>query len=601
MLTHAEQDLQPRKIDDGYAEWVRLHDTLDDHDRNLIRQHIQALTFCPTISIVVPVYNTPETALTEMIASVRNQLYPYWELCIADDASPSPHVARLLQKAAQEDDRIKLVRRESNGHIAAASNSALKLATGEFVALLDHDDILAEHALYEIVADLNVHPNTDILYSDEDKIDEAGNRYDPYFKPDFNIELLLGQNFVSHLGVYRRSLLERIEGFVPGTEGSQDYDLVLRAVTAAGVERVRHIPSVLYHWRQEKTGHSFSQKNIEHCVRIGRESVQRLLDSAEFGKGTAVAVPSLWQFNRVVWQLPEHRPLVSVIIPTRDRSELVRNCVEGLLRKTSYSPIEIIIVDNESRERETQQLFETLSLDNRISVLQVAGSFNYSKLNNHAASLARGDILLLLNNDIEMIESDWLNELVAQISRPGVGVVGAKLLYGDSRIQHAGVRLGAGHSSFGLGIAGHTGQFHSRNDPGYFGQLLLAREVSAVTGACLAIRRDVYQSVGGLNEDDLAVAFNDVDLCLRVREKGYRIVWTPFAELFHLESASRGSDATPEKAARFERECLYMIERWGEKLPADPFFSPSFDLASSELQLAFPPRRAHPWDIPRSL
>jgi GT2 family glycosyltransferase len=591
-----ELDVDPAQPAKVYQQWVTLHDTPSEADRCEIRAHIQRLSYKPLISVVVPVYNTPAGTLRQMIESVQAQLYTNWELCIADDASPSLHVSEILEQAAQGDPRIKWMRRESNGHISAASNSALELATGDFVALLDHDDILPEHALYEVTVVLDAHPDAELIYSDEDKIDENGQRYDPYFKPDYSYDLLLGQNFISHLGVYRRNTLLTLGGFKLGAEGSQDYDLVLRLVHSelCSPDRIHHIPAILYHWRQESGGASFSQAQLDRCVAVARASINEGMKSGPHS-ATAVANPHIPTWNRIKWSLPNPSPLVSIIIPTRDRAGLVMQCMDGLLHRTAYDNIEIIIVDNESVEDETHDLFRTLQEDNRVRVMRIDGPFNYSALNNQAAHQASGEILLLLNNDVDVIDEDWLTEMVSLVMRPDIGIVGAKLLYPDNAIQHAGVRLGGGHFDADTGVANHIGHRCSRYETGYFGNLMLTRDVGAVTAACLAIRREVFLEVGGLNEVDLKVAFNDVDLCLRVREAGYRILWTPFAELYHHESVSRGSDLAPEKAERFRSECQYMIDRWKPQLMSDPFYNPNFDNGVREYMLAFPPRRRKPW------
>ncbi|WP_312793796.1 glycosyltransferase [Tianweitania sp.] len=589
-------DTSSTAIADDYQNWIALYDTLSNEDRSSIRRHIDRLSYKPLISIVVPAYNTPAETFRQMIQSVQAQLYPHWELCIADDASPSAQIAELLKVFAKDDSRIKWMRRESNGHISAASNSALELATGEFVALLDHDDILPEHALYEVAVTLDAHPDAELVYSDEDKIDETGRRYDPYFKPDYSYDQLLGQNYISHLGVYRRSTLKQLGGFTIGAEGSQDYDLVLRLIHSehCSPERIHHIPAILYHWRQERSGGSFSQSQLERCIKVARTSINNQLASSIEG-ATAVANPHVPSWNRIEWPLPSPAPLVSVIIPTRDRAQLVQQCVEGLLHRTAYDNIEIIIVDNESIEDETLSLFDALTTDSRIRVLRIDGAFNYSALNNEAARKARGEVLLLLNNDIDVMHEGWLREMVSLAVREDVGAVGAKLYYADDRIQHAGVRLGAGHFDGETGVAGHVGHGKGSKDSSYFGQLMLVRDVGAVTAACLAIRRSVFLEVGGLNETDLKVAFNDVDLCLRVRQAGYRILWTPFAELYHYESVSRGSDLAPEKVQRFRSECQYMIDTWKPQLMNDPFYNPNFENLDQEYKLAFPPRRKKPW------
>ncbi|WP_217362977.1 glycosyltransferase [Roseicella sp. DB1501] len=572
----------------GYARWIARFDTLRETDRAAIRAHIAAMPAPPLISVVMPAYETPEPLLRAAIASVRAQLWPHWELCIADDASPSPHVARVLAEIAAEEPRLRWMRRERNGHISAASNSALALARGDYVALLDHDDLLAETALYEVAAAIEADPEAAVLYSDEDKLDAEGQRFGAYFKPDFDPDLLLGQNFVSHLGVYRRDLLERLGGLREGLEGSQDHDLALRAAAAVGPARVRHIPAILYHWRQTGQADSFSQAQLERCTAASRRAVADLLAA----QGVAARLepsPLAPSHTRVVWPLPEPAPLVSVIVPTRDRAALLAACAEGVLHKTDYPAIELLILDNGSEEAETLALFERLRADPRVRILASPGPFNYAALNNEAAAAARGEVLLLLNNDIEVIEPGWLRELVGQAMRPEVGAVGAKLLYADGRLQHGGVVIGIG------GVADHYLLRSPPGDSGYFGSLALVREVAAVTGACLALRRSVYEAVGGLDAENLAVAFNDIDLCLRIREAGWRILWTPFAQLYHLESASRGKDHAPEKARRFAREIAYMKRRWGETLLRDPFYSRWMSLDGAHCALAREPRRERPW------
>ncbi|MBB3807987.1 glycosyltransferase family 2 protein [Pseudochelatococcus contaminans] len=568
----------------SYNEWIAAHDSLTASDRSKILEDIRNLEYKPFISIVVPAYNTSELALRSMITSVQSQLYPYWELCIADDASSVPYIEKMLKEFSSADTRIKWLKREKNGHICAASNSALTLATGEFVGLLDHDDILSERALYEVAVALNKNPSADIIYSDEDKIDEFGRRYDPYFKPDFSYDLLLGHNLINHFGVYRRRIIEEIGGFREGYEGSQDYDLALRAVEYSGPDKVLHIPAILYHWRQERAGSSFSQSQLDKCVSAARKAVQEALDRTSATgrnngrKAVVEANPFVPSWSRVKWDTPSPPPLVSIIIPTRDRSDLLENCVEGLLHQTSYTQFEILIIDNDSVEQRTHDLLERYQKNDRIQIIPIGGEFNYSALNNAAARMANGEILLLLNNDTQVIHSDWLSEMVSLITRDDVGIVGAKLLYADGRVQHAGVKLGAGSFEEGPGVAGHFGHLRSRMDIGYYGQYGLTRDLSAVTGACLAIRKSVYDEVGGLDEVNLKVAFNDVDLCLRVRDAGYRVLWTPFVELFHLESVSRGLDITEEKRARFAREARWMLERWGKKLASDPFQNINFDV-----------------------
>jgi glycosyltransferase involved in cell wall biosynthesis len=571
-----------------YAQWVLEHDTLNDDDRAAIREHIARLARRPLISIVVPVHNTNEKFLREMIDSVRQQLYPEWELCLADDASTEPHVGRALDEYAALDPRIKVVKRQTNGHVCVATNTALELATGEFVALLDHDDLLSERALYEIAVELDAHPQADVLYSDSDNIDANGQRSAPYFKTDWDPDLMLGHNMVSHLGVYRRSLLEQLGGLRPGLEGSQDYDLMLRAAELVAPERIRHVLAVLYHWRHDGSSPTFSESSLDRCVLAARRAIRHHLER----RGTRARVepaPKTLSFTRVVYPLPERPPLVSVIVPTRDRADLLARCAEGVLNRTDYEPLELIVVDNDSKEPETLELLERLVNDSRVRVVRHGGAFNFAALNNDAVREARGEIVVLLNNDIEVTSSLWLQEMVSHALRPEVGAVGAKLLYPDRRVQHAGVVLGVGHG------AGHFFHGADGDGPGYFGFLALTRRVSAVTAACMALRRSTYLEAGGLDETNLPVAFNDVDLCLRLGERGYGVVWTPHAELRHLESASRGADSDGERLARLQRDADYLRQRWRALLDTDPHYNLNCSIKEAYFEPGFPPRRPKPW------
>ncbi len=574
----------------AYQAWIESCDTLSDADKTAICDHIATFRHAPLISVLMPVYNAPERWLRRAIESVRCQLYPHWELCIADDASPAPHVRPLLEEYRQLDPRIRVVFREQNGHISAASNSALELATGEFTALLDHDDELAEHALYLVAAELNRYPDADVIYSDEDKIDEAGRRFEPFCKPAWNPDLFLAQNYLSHLGVYRTDLLRRAGGFRQGFEGSQDYDLAIRCVAATRAEHIRHIPFILYHWRAiaGSTSLSTAQKGY------AEDAAVRTLSEHFHAVNPAITVePGGWPTTyRVRYPLPDPAPRVTIIIPTRDGLSLLRRCVTSLLEKTVYPDYELIIVDNRSTDSATLSYLEELSASGAARVLLFDGEFNVSAINNFAARQATGEILCLLNNDMAVITPEWLAEMVTQALRPEIGAVGAKLSYPDDRIQHAGIILGM------MGVANHSHQFRSRHLPGYYAQLKVPRAVAAVTGACLVVRRSLFDLVGGLDEAHLPVAFNDVDFCLRLNEAGYRTLWTPYAELYHYESASRGSDQAGESKARLAAETAYMQERWGSLLTDDPYYSPNLSLESNDFSLARPPRVAKPWRSP---
>lgn len=584
---------KPYEEEVAYQEWIEKSEKLTNDDRIAIRRHLEALAYQPLISIVVPVYNTDEDALRAMVGSIQRQLYPHWELCLADDASPSPHVVQVLEELAAADPRIHWVRREKNGHICAASNTALQLATGEFVALVDHDDILPEHALYEVVAELNKHPETDLIYTGEDKLDKGGYRYGPYFKPDFSLDLLLGQNMISHFGVYRTSVLHAVGGFREGYEGSQDYDLALRTVQHSGAARIRHIPAILYHWRQERTGGSFSQSQLEKCVAVARRSIQDFLDATiptGAARGTAVPNPLISTWSRVKWDLPQPAPLVSVMLNVAGKPEITCNAIEMILQKSGYPNLEILFFGEGAEQIR-------LPDDSRVRSAGHLTGQSLSAMMNAVRQQARGDVLLWLDPTVEGIGSDWLKELVSQVMRPGIGIVGAKLLFSDGGIQHAGLRLGAASNddtSADYDIVRYLGREHQRNDVGYFGLLALVRDVSAVSGACLAVRCDVWDAIQGADEHHLKDTFIDVDLCLRAREAGYRVIWTPFAELYHRGASS--SDASLAiQVHSYTTDQEYMRLRWSELLTNDPFYNPNFDVFDSDFKLAKFRRRSYPW------
>lgn len=569
-----------------YPAWIRQYDTLTAADRKLIAAHIARFQTQPLISILLPVYNSNLKFLRRAIASVRAQLYGRWELCVVDDASTDPQVWRLLERSARRDPRIRILRRARNGHIAAASNDALQMAKGEFIALLDHDDELASTALYHAAHELNLDPQLQLLYSDEDKLDASGSRRDPHFKPTWNPDLFLSQNYISHLSFYRADVVRRVGGFRVGFEGAQDYDLTLRVIEQIARAQIRHIPHVLYHWRstQESTAESAAAKPY------ALEAARRAVDEHLHRTGLAATVETAGPYLRVRYALPENPPSVSIIIPTRDRVDLLRECVESILARTDYPNFELVIIDNESSDRVAIDYLAMLARKPRVRILRQSGAFNFSRLNNIAVAQVSSDFVLLLNNDIEAKEGEWLRELVSYGVRPGVGAVGARLWFPDGRIQHAGVVLGL------AGIGSHAHMGLRRNEHGYFSRPHLTHTVAAVTGACLLVRRDLYLQLGGLDEVNLPVAFNDIDFCLRVGAAELRVVYTPHAELVHHESASRGYEDTREKQQRFQKEGDYMRSKWGPQLEADPTYNPNLALeGSAEFKLAFPPRVAKPW------
>ncbi|MDH4390396.1 MAG: glycosyltransferase family 2 protein [Aquabacterium sp.] len=534
----------------------------------------------PLISVVVPVYDTPLEQLRACLDSVLAQTYPHWELCVADDASPNPAVRELLQAVAQSDPRVHLCLRQTNGHITQASNNAIALASGEFIALLDHDDTLAPHALFAIVERLQQRPQAQIVYSDEDKLDTQGRRCDPFFKPDWAPDLLLSQNYVSHLGVYRRSLVEAVGGFRAGFEGAQDYDLLLRCVACIDDPAdILHVPQVLYHWRKSAGSTAADHAQKPYATEAALQALQAHADMHTPGVLVSVIAPGLYRQH---WPLPDPPPLVSLIVPTRDGGDTLRQCIDSILQRTSYVHYEILVVDNQSCQPQTMAYLAGLPAQHpgRIRVLRFDHPFNYAAINNLGVAEASGSIVGLINDDVEVISPEWLGEMVGHVLRPDIGCVGAKLYYPDDTVQHAGVVLGIG------GIAGHSHKYFDRSDPGYFGRLRIAHDVSAVTGAVLMVRKSVYEAVGGLDAEHLHVAFNDVDFCLKVREAGWRNLFTPFAELYHHESKTRGLDSTDAKRARFLRECETMTARWHGALGNDPFYNQNLSLQREDYSLA---------------
>jgi glycosyltransferase involved in cell wall biosynthesis len=543
----------------------------------------------PLISVVMPVYNTPERWLRRAIGSVRAQTYSNWQLCIADDASTEPHVRAVLEEAAASDPRVVVRFRPKNGHISEASNSALELATGSFVALLDHDDELTPDALFEVAAALDARPDAGYIYSDEDKIDEEGRRHQPYFKPDWLPDLFLGQNYTCHLSVYRTELVRAAGGFRPGYEGSQDWDLALRVVERISADQIVHIPKVLYHWRAIPGSTAVRVSEKSYSVESARRA---LTDHFAYLGQKVELLPVVGDNWRVKYPLPSPPPLVSLVIPTRNQLSHLRRCIDGILERTAYPLYEIIVVDNGSDDPETLVYLGSLSDGShpllrppvRAEVLRFDGPFNYSAINNFAVARSRGAVVGLLNNDVEVINAEWLEEMVSQASRPEIGCVGAMLYYPNDTIQHAGVVLGLG------GVAGHVFRHFPRGTDGAFNRARLAQNYSAVTAACLVVRRSIYGQVGGLDEDALSIAFNDIDFCLKVQEAGYRNLWTPFAELYHHESVSRGAENTVEKVERFRSEIETMLKRWGPKLMEDPAYNPNLSLDFPDYSLAAPPR-----------
>lgn len=532
-------------------------------DLQKMAETLDLFAYQPLISVIMPVFNTDERFLREAIESVLSQVYPHWELCIADDASTKPYVQQVLKAYATQDSRIKLVLRTQNGHISRASNSALEIAEGEFVALLDHDDLLTPDALYEVVLLLNRRPATDIIYSDEDKIDHQNQLRDPFFKPDWCPDSFLSRMYTCHLTVCRKSLIDQVGGFRVGYEGAQDYDLVLRLTEAT--EQIVHLPKVLYHWRMHLGSTASSLASKYYATDAARKALSEALERrAEPGDvqvtagGHFICRYQIKAFDRV-----------SIIIPTKNLGDVLNTCLNSIFEKTIYPNYEVLVIDNGSTEVETAEILSKWQTKEpeRFKCQALDIPFNYSKINNYAVSQVQGEYLLFLNNDTEVLTPDWLNAMVEQAQRPSTGAVGALLLYPDNTIQHAGVVAGIG------GVAGHSHKYFSSKASGYFNQIQTVNNYSAITAACLMCRREVFDAVKGF-EEDLAIAFNDVDLCLKMAEKGYRNVYLPHVVLYHYESKSRGYEDTLEKQIRFAQEVQYMRSKWKKIIDRDPCYSP---------------------------
>ncbi len=567
-----------------YAEWTRRYNQPTPATRLAMQRRLRTLRRHPRISILLPVFDPPLNALRAAIDSVRQQSYGEWELCIADDASTNPAVRNLLEEIVAKETRAKIIFRERNGHISACSNSALTLASGEWCGLLDHDDVLHEDALAWVAEEINSHPDAGLIYTDQDSIDTENNRSNPFFKTDWDPLLFLGQNFINHLGVYRTELLREIRGFREGYEGSQDYDLALRCLEHLRPEQVRHIPRVLYHWRTIPGSVAASSESKPYVYTAARRAIADHLDRAKIC-GEVVPCPQNYQSHRVIFEITNEYPLVSIIVPTRDRLDLLQRCVESLSQWTDYPRRELIIVDNASTEPETIAWLHSIGERGIAQVVRDEGAFNFSRLSNLGAAQAKGEFLLFLNNDIEVTGENWLREMMGHALQPDIGAVGARLVFPDGKIQHAGVLLGLGGWA-----AEHPYYKFPREHPGYYNRAWLHHDCSAVTAACLLMRRKLFREIGGFEEEHLAISFNDVDLCLRLRARGWRIAWTPYAELVHHESATRVRERTEKDKVRFSREANYTRNKWGAELLNDPFYSPNFSLSLPGFELAYPPR-----------
>lgn len=556
--------------DVDYEEWYKNH---KPDMEEIQRQREEKFEYEPLISILVPVYNTPEEFLKQMIQSVRKQTYNNWELCIAN-ANPANHtVAEILRISSTKDERIKVKDVPENEGIAQNTNAALAIATGDYIGLLDHDDLLTPDALYEVVKAINENDRPQVLYSDEDKVTmDLSEHFQPHMKPDYNKDLLRSNNYITHFFVADRMLVEEVGGEDGEYNGAQDYDLILKCTERA--KGIAHIPRILYHWRVHKASTADNPASKKYAFDAGKRAIaDHLKRCGEFGE---VSHEKDLGFYRVKYQV-KGNPLISIIIPNKDQVESLDKCLRSI-EKSSYKNYEIIIVENNSTEDATFAYYKKIESD-KIRIVYWPDEFNYSAINNFGVKHARGDYLLLLNNDVEVITPDWLEELTANCQRRDVGIAGARLYYPDDTIQHAGIVIGIG------GVAGALFVGMPRMFTGYLHKAAIQQDLSAVTAACMMVKRSVYEELGGL-EEELKVAFNDVDFCLRAREKGYLVVYDPNVELYHFESKSRGTEDSKEKVRRFQSEIEYMRSHWLELLKkGDPMYNPNLTLTKWDYSL----------------
>lgn len=560
-----------QKSNIDYKEWYENQKVSQEE---LEKQKKKVFVYAPKISILVPVYNTPQVFLKQMIQSVRKQTYANWELCIANANPDNDEVKQILEICTKKDDRIKVVNVPENEGIAQNTNRALDIATGEFIGLLDHDDLLEENALYEIVSCLNKKKETDVLYTDEDKVTTDLDEYfSPNFKPDFNLDMLRANNYICHFFVAKKELIEKVGGFRAEYNGAQDYDLILRCTEQA--QNVAHIAKILYHWRVHKESTADNPLSKMYAYEAGKKAIEGHLARCHTD-GEVLQTDNLG-FYRVKYPV-KGKPLVSILIPNKDQVDTLDKCLRSIEERTDYDNYEIIIIENNSTEQKTFDYYNQICND-KIRVVYWKKEFNYSAINNFGVDQAKGEYLLLLNNDMEVISRDWMSELLGHCQRPEVGAVGARLYYPDDTVQHAGIIIGIG------GVAGSVFVGMKRGYTGYMHRAAIQQDLSAVTAACMMIKRSVFEEAGRL-EEQLKVAFNDVDLCLKIRKNGYLIVYDPYVELYHYESKTRGAEDTKEKVRRFQSEIEYMRCHWIDILKnGDPAYNPNLTLKKWDYSL----------------
>ncbi|MGN1140082.1 MAG: glycosyltransferase family 2 protein [Oliverpabstia sp.] len=558
-----------------YSKWLQKH---LPSKAELEQQRKTKFDWEPLFSVVVPLYKTPEKYLRALVDSLKQQTYSNWQLCLSDGSGPDSPLRELLDALSREEPRIKVIPHEETLKISENTNAAIQAADGDYIVFADHDDTLTAHALFECAKALNSNRNLEVIYSDEDKMTMDGHKFFQYhFKPDFNIDLLCTVNYICHLFVAKRELIERVGMLRSEYDGAQDYDFIFRCIEDAGVEKIHHIPKILYHWRCHEDSTSENPESKLYAFDAGQRAVQAHYDrigvKAEVYKGEYLG---LYRTRYI----RDYDPLISIVIPNKDHIDDLKRCMDSIDQNSTYKNYEYIIVENNSENPETFAYYQQLEAVNpKVHVVYWKGVFNYSAINNFGETYANGEYLLLLNNDTEIINPDCLEELLGYCMREDVGAVGARLYYEDDTIQHAGVVVGFG------GIAGHCFVMQKRGYTGYCHRIICAQDYSAVTAACMMVKRKAFNEVGGLSEE-LQVAFNDIDFCMKLRQAGYLIVYNPYAELYHYESKSRGLEDTPEKVARFNKEIETFAKKWPEILrDGDPYYNPNLTLESQDFSL----------------
>lgn len=574
LVLKSKHKLQGIDNDYDYGEWYEL--TRPDEEE-LEAQRNHRFEYMPKLSVVIPAYRTPEKYLKEMLDSLLAQTYRKWEVCVADGSPAGKDCERVLRRYAEKDSRVKYVILGENKGISGNTNAAMDMATGDFIVLADHDDTLTPNALYEIAKAINQDPEHDVIYSDEDKLDmDGGALFEPHFKPDFNPDLLTSTNYICHLFAVNADLVREVGQFDHQYDGAQDYDFIFRCTEKA--RKIYHIPKVLYHWRCHQASTASNPESKLYAFEAGARAIQAHFDRLGIQTDSVEKGVDYGKYH--VRFTIQGNPLVSVIIPNKDHTADLDICLKSLMEKATYRNLEFIIVENNSTEEKTFAYYEQLQKEHEnVKVVTWEREFNYSAINNFGVTFARGDYLLFLNNDTEIIEPDCIQEMLGYCQREDVGAVGARLLYQDDTIQHAGVVVGFG------GIAGHTFIGLHKSENSYFHRAMCAQDYSAVTAACLMTKKEVFHRAGGFSEE-LAVAFNDIDYCMKVRAQDKLVVYNPYALLYHYESKSRGLEDTPEKVARFNREIKIFSEKWPDILKnGDPYYNPNLTLRKSNFAL----------------